>query len=152
MNQMKYVVSAGLILMLLFATIILSTKIFNYKDQEQETVSILTEDNSSAKFAPVGRRLFQQNCQSCHKIVGYSPTAPPLAGVLERGPWSDRTKLYAWVRNPSTFKDRYTKALKKEYGYVMIAFPDLTDEQIDAIISYCSLPPASVLYGVAYIE
>jgi len=89
-----------------------------------------------------GKQLFQQNCQSCHKIVGVSPTAPALAGVLERGPWADKAKLYAWVKNPATFKDPYTDALKAQYGYVMTGFPQLSNEEIDAIMNYVNVPPA----------
>ena len=88
-----------------------------------------------------GKQLFQANCQSCHKIEGASPTAPALAGVLERGPWSDPAKVHAWVKNPNGFKDPYTDALKKQYGYVMTAFPQLTNEQIDAIMAYVNVPP-----------
>lgn len=88
-----------------------------------------------------GKQLFQQNCQSCHKIVGASPTAPALAGVLERGPWADKQKLYAWVKSPATFKDPYTDALKAQYGYIMTGFPNLSNEEIDAIMAYVNVPP-----------
>jgi hypothetical protein len=86
--------------------------------------------------AQSGQQLFQSNCASCHKIQGAGATAPSLAGFQERGPWADKEKLYAWIYNPNTFKDPYTDALKKQYGYVMTAFPQLSNEQIDAIVEY----------------
>lgn len=87
-----------------------------------------------------GKQLFITNCQSCHKVSGPSPTAPGLAGVEERGPWADRQKLYDWVHNPPGFNDPYTDALKKEYGYLMTPFPQLSDKDIDAILAYVNTP------------
>jgi cytochrome c553 len=100
-----------------------------------------------------GKALFQQNCQSCHKITGASPTAPALAGVLERGPWAeDRSKLHDWVHNPAGFKDPYTDELKKTYGYVMTSFSNLTAQEIDAIIDYVNTPPTPTTTGPTSVE
>ena len=33
-------------------------------------------------------------------------------------------------------KDPYTKSLKTKFGSVMTAFPDLTDNEVDAIVEY----------------
>jgi hypothetical protein len=89
--------------------------------------------------AQTGQQLFVQNCQQCHRIKGGGAAAPALAGFQERGPWGDRTKLHAWVHNPAGFLgtgDPYTNALKQQYGYIMTAFPNLTNDQIDAIADY----------------
>jgi cytochrome c2 len=94
-------------------------------------------------MAQDGKALFQANCASCHAI-GKKLTGPALAGVLDRGPWSDRKKLYAWVRNPAGFAktDAYAAGLIKEYsGVLMTGFPQLSDAEIDAIITFISAPP-----------
>ncbi len=46
--------------------------------------------------------------------------------------------LYEWIRNPSAFmeKDSYARSLKEKFGSLMTAFPDLSDEEIDAIAAY----------------
>jgi cytochrome c553 len=96
-----------------------------------------------AKGDPVqGKQLFAQNCQTCHSLDARL-TGPPLRGFNTRGPWADRSKLYAWVRNPSAFMatDNYTKSLKDEYGSVMQAFNDFTDKQIDDIAEYIITAP-----------
>jgi cytochrome c2 len=93
-------------------------------------------------IAQDGKALFQQNCQSCHAI-NKNLTGPALAGVTERGPWTERENLYKWIHNPAAYipTDPYTVALQKQYnGQIMPAFPQLTNEQIDAIITYVTTP------------
>jgi hypothetical protein len=84
-----------------------------------------------------GRALFMANCASCH-AVDKRLTGPALGGLEERGPWSDRKELYAWVHNPAGYmkKDPYTASLQKEYQIVMTPFPSLSEKDIDAIVAY----------------
>lgn len=93
-------------------------------------------------YSQAGKTLFQQNCQSCHAI-NKKLTGPALAGVTERGPWTDRANLHKWVHNPAAFipTTPYTKALQAEYGQIMPGFPQLSEKDIDAIIDYVSTPP-----------
>jgi cytochrome c2 len=94
-------------------------------------------------MAQDGKALFQANCASCHAL-NKKLTGPALAGFEERGPWSDRKKLYAWVRNPGGFSktDAYAANLIKEYnGVLMTGFNALTDAEIDAIVTYINTPP-----------
>jgi len=90
-----------------------------------------------------GKQLFQQNCQTCHAL-DKKLTGPALRGFTERGPWTDKNNIHAWVHNPAAFmaNDKYTQALKDEYGVIMQAFPDLSNEQIDAIVDYVATAPA----------
>ena len=92
-------------------------------------------------FAQDGKQLFQQNCQACHAI-NKKLSGPALAGVTERGPWTDRKNLYEWVHNPGKFipTTPYTKALQAEYGQIMPGFPQLTEKDIDAIVDFISTP------------
>ncbi|HVG11738.1 MAG TPA: c-type cytochrome [Flavisolibacter sp.] len=89
-----------------------------------------------------GKQLFQQNCQTCHAL-DKKLTGPALRGFTERGPWADKNNIYAWVKNPAAFmqKDAYTQGLKAEYGVIMQAFPNLSNEQIDAIVDYVATAP-----------
>ncbi|MFN2457176.1 MAG: c-type cytochrome [Chitinophagaceae bacterium] len=89
-----------------------------------------------------GKQLFQQNCQTCHSL-DKPLTGPALRGFESRGPWSDRKKLYDWVHNPAGFiaQDAYTKTLQQQYGTIMQAFPQFTNEQIDAIAEYINSAP-----------
>ncbi|RXK60842.1 c-type cytochrome [Lacibacter luteus] len=91
-------------------------------------------------FAQDGKALFQTNCASCHAI-NKKLTGPALAGLEERGPWSDRKKLYAWIKNPSAFakSDAYAAALMKEYGVAMTPF-NLSDAEVDAIVKFVNTP------------
>jgi hypothetical protein len=94
-------------------------------------------------MAQTGQQLFQQNCGSCHG-VDKALSAPALRGVTTRGPWAeDRANIYAWVKNPGAFipTTEYTTNLQKTWGAVMPSFPQLTHEQIDAIIGFIETPP-----------
>ena len=89
-------------------------------------------------MAQDGKALFQANCASCH-AVNKKLTGPALAGFQDRGPWSDRKNLYAWVHNPAGFAktNTYAANLIKEYnGQLMTAFASLPEKEIDAIADY----------------
>jgi hypothetical protein len=149
MNQVKYILIAFFIL-LIAAFMLLSISGLSIAEQKtNEIVCGNIYDLQPITQNPFGQILFRQNCQSCHKIQGASPTAPELAGVLERGPWANRLKLHEWVRNPAAFKDPYTDALKKQYGYIMTGFPNLTDQEIDAIFDHMNMERPSVIYSIA---
>lgn len=92
-----------------------------------------------------GASIFQQNCASCHS-VNKDLTGPKLAGVESRGPWSDRKQLVAWIHNPAKFmqSDPYTQGLKQQYGGVlMTGFPQLSEQEIDAIVTYINKAAAA---------
>lgn len=92
-----------------------------------------------------GEQLFKQNCASCHAI-DKDISGPALGGVLNRGPWAeDKKNLYEWIHNPPGFmaKDPYTAALKAKYGVMMPGFPQLKENEIDAIIDYVMNPPTA---------
>lgn len=85
-------------------------------------------------MAQTGEALFKANCANCHKPdVKY--TGPALKGWASRVPspgW-----IYEWVANPAGTNDPYAVALKKEYApTIMTGFPQLTKDEIDAIMKY----------------
>ncbi len=89
-----------------------------------------------------GKTLFQSNCGTCHSLYKKG-AGPALAGFESRGPWADRQKLYDWVHNPAAFiaTDPYTQGLLAEYKSMMLAFPGLTNEQIDQIADWINSQP-----------
>ncbi|ULQ55539.1 c-type cytochrome [Flavihumibacter rivuli] len=88
-------------------------------------------------WAQDGKALFQQNCASCH-AVNKNLTGPALAGIEERVP--DKKLLYAWIRNNQAVLqtgNKYFNDLYNQYNKAaMNLFPNLTDGEIAAIITY----------------
>lgn len=85
-----------------------------------------------------GKTLFIGKCQSCHAgDMKSNSTGPALGGV--QGRWEDQGKLHEWIRNnQKLIASGYPKAVEvsKISASAMTTFPDLTDPQIDAILSY----------------
>ncbi|MCU0385427.1 MAG: c-type cytochrome [Flavihumibacter sp.] len=94
-------------------------------------------------FAQDGKALFQQNCASCH-AVHKNLTGPALAGIEERVP--DKKLLYAWIRNSQAVLQSGNKYFNDLYltwnKTAMNLFPNLTDEEIGAMITYINSVPA----------
>jgi cytochrome c2 len=90
-----------------------------------------------------GQALFSANCASCH-AVHKDLTGPALAGVEQR--WGDKKKLHSWIRNNQAFLktgDKYANELYVKWNKTaMNLFPNLTDEEIDAILGYINSVPA----------
>ncbi|MGC4035681.1 MAG: cytochrome c [Chitinophagaceae bacterium] len=140
-RQVNYIIYAVLLSLSLpigyyFIDKIVSTEVFSNKQVSVSSVAPVAPPVMS-ESAAWGKILFNSKCASCHQIYK-DATGPNFIGFEERGPWKDRTKLYAWIRNPSKFMetDAYTKGLKEKYGSMMTAFPDITDQEVDAIVNY----------------
>jgi len=95
-------------------------------------------DKPTMKYeAPAdGQSLFKTNCTSCHavnaKVVG-----PALSGVNDR--WPDKKKLHDYIHNSQAVikVDPYAKGIfEANNKVIMTPFPNLTDDQIDAILKY----------------
>ncbi|CAL2089183.1 menaquinone reductase, multiheme cytochrome c subunit [Tenacibaculum sp. 190524A05c] len=86
-----------------------------------------------------GRKLFNANCASCHKLDKKS-TGPALGGVEER---RENEWLKKWIRNNVELRasgDADAIALYEEWGQSnMTAFPQLTDQNIDDILYYTTV-------------
>jgi mono/diheme cytochrome c family protein len=104
---------------------------------------------SDAFAQPDGQKLFKQNCASCHYATANKLVGPGLAGLTDR--WPNRDNLRSWIRNAPEFLktgDPYANKLFEEYNKsIMTAFPQLSDEQIDAIIEYIETPPVTPTAG-----
>lgn len=106
-------------------------------------VLFLSFSLGSAVNAQDGKKLFVDNCASCH-AVHKKLTGPALVGVEDR--WPDKGKLHAWIKNNQAViksGDAYANALFLEYNKSpMKEFPGLTDKDIDAILAYIKTVPA----------
>lgn len=87
-----------------------------------------------------GKALFKANCASCHTASTKRTVGPGLCGVYDRIPAGDWK--YEFIRNAdSVIKsgDAYANALFIEYSKTQhTRFPNLSNEEIDAILAYCS--------------
>ena len=96
-------------------------------------------------IAQDGAQIFKANCASCHAF-GKVLSGPDLTGVTTRGPWAeDRNNLKKWIKNPAAFipTTPYTQDLLKTYVQIMPSFPQFSDVELEAIISYIEVgPPA----------
>jgi Cytochrome c len=141
-RQINYIIHAFLlIIILLLPAYFVINKIIFSNVVEENNNRIIDNSNKSGNLNTTtslnGKYLFLSKCASCHSIFK-DMTGPALMNFEERGAWADRKKLYEWIRNPGAFMsdDPYTKGLKAKYGSMMVAFPDITNEDINAICDY----------------
>lgn len=97
-------------------------------------LAVLLSINIQA-LAADGEALFKANCASCHK-PDKDFTGPALKGARDREP--SKTWVYDWVRNATSMlqTDAYAKGMYAKYKAQMTAFPQLKNEDIDAILDY----------------
>jgi mono/diheme cytochrome c family protein len=88
----------------------------------------------------LGKTIFKTNCAACHnrykKAVG-----PALYGVSER---HEIEWIYEWIYDPAAMiksGDQEAVAIYNEYNQAnMNAFPQLSKQDIDAILSWVEIP------------
>ena len=84
----------------------------------------------------IGKKLFQTNCAACHKL-DKKLIGPALGNIAKK-----RTEewLIAWIKDNNALRasgDQQAIDIFEEYnGMPMTAFPQLSDEDISAIIAY----------------
>ena len=95
-----------------------------------------------------GQALFKSKCNTCH-LLDKASTGPMLKGVKQK--WTDAGEaemLYQWVQNSTgligTGKSKMANEIK---GFSPMEMPaqQVTNEEIDAILSYVDNPPAEPL-------
>jgi cytochrome c oxidase cbb3-type subunit 3 len=105
-----------------------------------------------SSFAQDGEALFKSKCNTCH-LLDKASTGPLLKGVKQK--WADAGEgelLYKWVENSEgligTGKSKMANEIK---GFSPMAMPaqQVTNEEIDAILSYVDNPPAAPVADAA---
>lgn len=98
-------------------------------------LSVLTVSATQAQDVVEGRKLFKDNCNSCHQLDRNS-TGPALTPKLKE---LDEAFAIKWIKNsPALIKSGDPQAVEasKFSPAEMTAFPRLTDDQIKNIIAY----------------
>jgi cytochrome c551/c552 len=137
MNQIKYVLSACLILLMILMGVFL-LKTFPESGIAQTPALLENVSSVSSEVNSKGEQLFKQNCASCHAL-DRDLTGPALHGVSQRGPWAkDKANLKKWIKNPAPFiaNDTYVKGLKEKFGLPMPSQAHLSDAEIEEVIGY----------------
>lgn len=88
-----------------------------------------------------GKKIFNANCAACHKLDKKS-IGPALEGVSEK---RTREWLHAWIKDNNALResgDADAIAIFEEYNSMpMIAYPNLSEQDIDDIIAYTDNKP-----------
>ncbi|WP_341651959.1 c-type cytochrome [Blattabacterium cuenoti] len=89
-----------------------------------------------------GMELFKKNCTACHSIdLKKKMIGPALHGVTEK---RNRKWLHQWIKNNKSLResgDKDALGIYKEYGNIeMNSFPQLSEKQIDNILSFIKNP------------
>ena len=116
-------------------------------EQDVNDIIAYTDGKTEAAAAPaavaevdpkvqLGKTLFQANCAACHKL-DKKLIGPALGNIADRR--SDEW-LKAWIKDNAALRasgDQDAIDIFNEYnGMPMTAFPQLSDEDIEAIIAY----------------
>ncbi len=113
--------------------------ILAYTDDKPAATSEVAEASTSLEVDPkvaIGKKLFQTNCAACHKL-DKKLIGPALGNISDK-----RTTewLIAWIKDNNALRasgDQDAIDIFKEYnGMPMTPFPQLSDEDIDAILAY----------------
>ena len=116
-------------------------QLFKGETNEDSTINWIDpqplDTGLTARKLLLGERLFK-NCAGCHKPTK-DFTGPPLAGCRERSP--DKDWPYRFTRNPAlmiTRGDAYASQLYRKWkgSGLMTSFPNLTREEVNAILDY----------------
>jgi cytochrome c2 len=102
--------------------------------------------------AEKGKVLFTNNCAQCHAVTEEVVVGPGLKGIQQRAPGKDW--LHKWIRNSSAViasGDPYAVQVFNKYQKIqMSSFPNLTDADIDGILTYideASAPAQATVAG-----
>lgn len=132
-------------LLLSFASSLL---FFSCTPEKQEFGSEISVD---AEQIAKGRQLFEQNCASCHNFL-QTTIGPNLSGLTRS---VDSHWIREFVRQPAQIidgGDERAVALFAKFKIYMPDFPQLKDDEIDAILSYLhtfeTLPDTASMLGL----
>lgn len=105
---------------------------------ESENDKTQIESPAKSMLTIDGKALFQANCAVCHNSIK-DGIGPAMKGALARVP--NKQWIYDWVQNPTKMiadGDKYANEIYEKWNKTpMTAFPNLSNEEIDAIMDYC---------------
>ena len=133
MNQIKYVLDACLIVVMIAMAAYLYTSFESTGTAGTDLDSKPLTVQADSKAGRVSR----QHCGACHSLDKVL-VGPALRNVGTRGPWNDETSLKNWLKDPLAFADtsRYARELMKVYGQPMPSFAHLNEEDLEAVIGF----------------
>ncbi len=102
---------------------------------EGEVIEVVIDESEKIKIK--GKKLFDNNCLACHELEK-KIIATPLKGITNK---RDRKWLHAFIKDGQTMIDSGDSLAiqvseKNEYKIPIPANPDLSEEDIDAILAY----------------
>jgi len=109
-------------------------------NEKAMTTEIINEPTETNELAIRGKSLFRAKCASCHNMNMKSDmTGPALSGAFNR--WEhDLPKMTEFIRNPAVYldskADKRLKDLRKKYGTDMQSFPNITEDEVEAILEF----------------
>ncbi|MEO9954688.1 cytochrome c [Nonlabens sp.] len=127
----------AMIVVIFSTAFIISREESSYSTQElpKQIIDIVPK-TALTERQELGKSLFKANCAACHKLFK-NTTGPRLYGVTDR---YEKEWLYKWINNSAALiksGDVQAVALYNEYYQAnMNSFPNLTTEDIDAILDY----------------
>ena len=93
------------------------------------------EISTDASQITKGKQLFEQQCSSCHQFE-QDAIGPNLSGLTRQ---VESTWIREFIKNPAALlekKDPRALALLEKYRTQMPSFPQLTAQDLDALLSY----------------
>jgi len=112
----------------------------NVADEKSISTEITDKSAEANKLAIRGKSLFKAKCASCHNMNMKSDmTGPALSGAFDR--WdNDLPKMTEFIRNPNAYletkADKRLRDLSKKIDGNMQSFPDITEDEVEAIIEF----------------
>ena len=95
-----------------------------------------------------GQELFKANCTACHAL-DKQMIGPALGGVVDRlksDQGLEKDWLHKWIKDNKALRatgDVYANKVYEEFNKVeMLAFPNLSEQDIDDILEFTTNPPA----------
>lgn len=109
------------------------------------SASVYAQDGDPVK----GETLFKSNCTACHQL-DKQVIGPALGGVVERLKTEqglDTDWLHKWIKDNKSLRasgDKYANEVFNKFNKTeMLAFPNLSDQDINDILAYTTNPPAA---------
>jgi mono/diheme cytochrome c family protein len=130
----------GTIILVLLGCLTYSFLRFNENKVPENMAWCGVVDEALSDNAALGKSLFISNCAICHsKNMKETLTGPPLGGSFEAWKY-DTIAYFTFIRDSQrSIKNKHPRALKTWRAYrptFMTSFPDLTDQELYAILAY----------------